>query len=189
MPPDNDTTQPGAPSVLHAPWRDVYMQELSSSLRDASDDPPGTFFEEYWRHPERDEANHVVARLGEGDLAGLILLNKYPYANGHLLVALAESRPTLMEYTPAQRASLWEMVDKAALLVTRALEPQGLNIGINQGTAAGAGVPGHLHAHVVPRWNGDVNFISVVGQIRVIPSALESMWRRYRDAWSGIASG
>ena len=72
--------------------------------------------------------------------------------------------------------------DRAADLVERALEPQGINIGINQGRAAGAGVPGHLHVHLVPRWGGDVNFITTVGQVRVIPSSLEAMASRYRRA-------
>ena len=117
-------------------------------------------------------------RTGEG----MILLNAYPYANGHLLVALGEGRPTLMDYSPEQRAALWRLVDAASGLMQDALEPQGINIGINQGRAAGAGVPGHLHVHLVPRWSGDVNFITTVGQIRVIPSALEQMAQRYRDA-------
>jgi ATP adenylyltransferase len=68
----------------------------------------------------------------------------------------------------------------------RTLEPQGINFGINQGRAAGAGVPQHLHVHLVPRWSGDVNFMSVVGQVRVIPSSLAEMWGRYRGAWKAM---
>ncbi|MFG0258390.1 MAG: HIT family protein [Phycisphaerales bacterium JB043] len=189
MPDDDQHKHPDAPSVLHAPWRDVYMQELSSALREGESQPPGSFFERYWSQPDCDDANHVVARLGQDQCAGMILLNKYPYANGHLLVALAQPRPTLMSYTPEQRRAFWEYVDRASHLIERAIEPQGLNIGVNQGTAAGAGVPGHLHAHVVPRWNADVNFISVVGRVRVIPSALDTMWQRYRQVWEQISSG
>src|SRR5262245_65250801 len=88
------------------------------------------------------------------------MLNAYPYANGHLLVALGEARPTLLDYTPEQRAALWRLVETATDLMQRALEPQGINFGINQGRAAGAGVPQHLHAHLVPRWGGDVNFMA-----------------------------
>lgn len=177
------------PSVLHAPWRDVYMQQLSSSLREAGEDPPGTFFARYWAQPEADEQHHVIGRAGSGACAGMIVLNKFPYANGHLLVALAEARASLMEYTEAQRTALWQLVETATGLMEHVLEPQGLNIGINQGSAAGAGVPGHLHVHVVPRWNGDVNFLSVVGHIRVIPCALDQMWCRYRERWDELATG
>jgi ATP adenylyltransferase len=109
----------------------------------------------------------------------MILLNKFPYANGHLLVALGDPRPTLLDYEPAQRAHLWALVDRAADLMQRALEPQGINIGVNQGRAAGAGVPQHLHAHLVPRWGGDVNFMTVVGNVRVMPGSLEKMFERY----------
>jgi ATP adenylyltransferase len=70
-------------------------------------------------------------------------------------------------------------VDHAMALVETALEPQGVNVGVNQGRAAGAGVPGHLHVHLVPRWGGDVNFATVVGQVRVIPSSLRAMYERY----------
>jgi ATP adenylyltransferase len=139
----------------------------------------GSFLLDYWNTPEADLANHVIVRTG----AGMILLNAYPYSNGHLLVALGEARPTLLDYDPAQRAALWMLVELATDLMQRALEPQGINIGINQGRAAGAGVPQHLHVHLVPRWGGDVNFMSVVANIRVMPGSLEAMAARFRRAW------
>lgn len=177
--------------AIHAPWRDAYMKSLTESDRSAGTegDTRGSFLRDYWEQPELDGEHHVIARLGEGPAAGMILLNKYPYANGHLLVALAEARGALRDYSAEQQASLWAMVTRAAELCEHTLHPQGLNIGINQGAAAGAGVPQHLHAHVVPRWNGDVNFITVVGGVRVIPSALESMARRYRDQWASMQPG
>jgi ATP adenylyltransferase len=111
----------------------------------------------------------------------MVLLNRYPYANGHLLVALGDPRPALLDYEPAQREAFWSLIETGVALMQRTLTPQGVNIGINQGSAAGAGVPEHLHAHLVPRWNGDTNFISTIGQVRVIPDALESMARAYRE--------
>ncbi len=178
-------SQPGSenPASIWAPWRLGYLESL-----DESGPPPnagsatGCFLSDYWIAPGDDEANHVIVRTNEG----MILLNAYPYANGHLLVALGEGRPTLLDYSPEQRAALWRLVDTATGLMQSALEPQGINTGINQGRAAGAGVPGHLHVHLVPRWSGDVNFITAVGQIRVIPSALEQMAARYRKAWSAL---
>lgn len=164
---------------LWAPWRMAYLRELESKAKDAGWDAtaPSDFFAHYWAHPEDDETNHVVHR----DEQGLIVLNKYPYSNGHLLVALGDARPCLMDYEPEQRAAFWTLFEQAIELVHDTLHPQGVNSGINEGRAAGAGVPEHLHAHVVPRWGGDTNFITVVGQVRIIPDSLEVMAQQYRD--------
>lgn len=189
-----------------APWRLSYMDMLKQSEKDhsAGPAPPARpaapcFLRQYWLTPVEDEANHVIVRTGmPGSSAGaearparggLIMLNKYPYANGHLLVCLGEGRPRLLDYQEDERAELWSLVDLAVELVERALEPQGINVGLNQGMAAGAGVPEHVHVHVVPRWSGDVNFTEVCAQIRVIPSALDDMARRMRDTWRSIARG
>lgn len=154
-----------------------YLESMSESEKKAG--PPktgsGSFLCDYWLCPNDDKENHVIERGPQG----LILLNKYPYANGHLLVALGEPRPTLLDYTPDQRSHLWRLTERATELMQRALEPQGINIGINQGRAAGAGVPQHLHVHLVPRWGGDVNFMTVVGNVRVMPGSLERMWERF----------
>ncbi len=165
--------------ALWAPWRMTYLRDLERREADAkaSGQAPHTnFLVDYWQHPERDETSLVVFR----DAHGMILLNRYPYANGHLLVALGEARPSLHDYAPGQRAAFWHLVERAVELVERTLEPQGVNMGINQGRAAGAGLPEHIHAHVLPRWNGDTNFMATIGQVRVIPDALESVWRDYR---------
>jgi len=168
--------------ALQAPWRLAYLEALGTSEKAAGKPSTGSFFRDNWLAPEHDIANHVIVRGSQG----LILLNKYPYSNGHLLVAHAEARPALLEYSLDQRAALWQLVDCATALVQATLDPQGINIGINQGRAAGAGVPSHLHVHLVPRWGGDSNFIDVVGQVRVIPAALEDMGARYHAAWLRI---
>lgn len=180
------------PETLHAPWRGAYMDQLDEAARrEAIDQEKGReacFLRAYWLSPEADEENHVIVRRGgvTDPAGGMILLNKFPYANGHLLVALGESRPTLRDYEPRQRAALWSLVELAVELCERTLHPQGVNVGVNQGAAAGAGVPEHLHAHVVPRWHGDVNFMTVVGEVRVISKALDEMADRYREVWKGM---
>lgn len=172
------------PQALHAPWRAQYLEDLGAHEKKAGPpkDSSASFIREYWLRPEDDEMNHVVVRTAEG----IIFLNRYPYAGGHLLVALGEARPRLLDYTAAQRAALWALVDTATDLVERALEPQGINIGVNQGRAAGAGVPQHVHVHLVPRWGGDVNFMAVVGGVRVISASLERMAERYRATWRAM---
>lgn len=162
------------PDALFAPWRQDYVEKVDAApVKQAG---TGSFLLDDWLAPALDERNHVVHR---GD-HGLILLNKFPYTGGHLLVALGDPRPRLLDYSPAQRAALWSLVDLAADILDRALAPQGVNIGINQGRAAGAGVPQHLHVHLVPRWSGDVNFMAAVGQVRMIPASLEAMASRLR---------
>lgn len=194
MPPSPDNphdphSQPRTgPSRLDAPWRLAYIeaigkveaQDAKAKAKRESKPSTGCFIRDYWLTPEDDEANHVVLRTD----AGMVFLNAYPYASGHLLVALGESRSRLLDYTQAQRATLWALVDRATELMEHVLEPHGINIGVNQGQAAGAGVPQHLHVHLVPRWNGDVNFITTVGDIRVLPGALGAMAKRYREALS-----
>jgi ATP adenylyltransferase len=170
------------PASLHAPWRESYIASVDEQERKKMHGgaaSSGSFLLDYWNDPAGDVSNFVVAR-GEH---GLILLNRFPYANGHLLVSHKEARPTLSDYDAEQRAALWRMVDDAAALMERALRPQGMNIGINQGRAAGAGVPQHLHVHLVPRWSGDVNVLTVLGNVRVIHSPLEQMAARYREVW------
>lgn len=175
---------PENPNTLFAPWRLEYLEALGEKEKHAGTPKAGSgsFMLDYWRDPASDGPNHVIARTHHG----LILLNRFPYAGGHLLVALGEPAPTLMDYRPEQRAELWKLVDLAAELLQRTLEPQGMNIGINQGRAAGAGVPQHLHVHLVPRWNGDINFMSAVGNVRVIPASLEAMAARFRAEWAKL---
>jgi ATP adenylyltransferase len=166
---------PFGPDALWAPWRMAYLEEVydsdhpdsgSDNQSHTQDSTPrtnptstGSFLLDYWLAPDDDTINHVLVR----NTHGMILLNKYPYTNGHLLVALGDARPSLTDYEPEQRSELWKLVDQASALVERTLEPQGMNIGINQGRAGGAGVPSHLHVHIMPRWNGDTNFITAVG--------------------------
>ncbi|MBM4102138.1 MAG: HIT domain-containing protein [Phycisphaerae bacterium] len=166
---------------LWAPWRMAYLRDLEARHGDVkSADAPqlGNFLRAAWEDPANDHAHFVVHRNEHG----LIMLNRYPYSNGHVLVALAEARPTLQDYTAPQRAHLWELVDFAVELVERALHAQGVNVGVNQGRAAGAGLPEHLHVHVVPRWSGDTNFMATIGEVRVVPDSLECSWQALRAA-------
>lgn len=172
---EDQTNPPMGPPAIQAPWRLEYLQAMDRKEK-AAGVSTGSFLLDYWHNPAGDAANHVILRTSHG----LVLLNAFPYANGHLLVALGEAKARLLDYTPIQRERLWALTEIAADLMERTLEPQGINIGINQGRASGAGVPSHLHIHLVPRWGGDVNFMTVVGQIRVIPSSLEAMAERYR---------
>jgi ATP adenylyltransferase len=195
--PHADPEKPApTPDALHAPWRRSYIDMLGAAEKEGDDaasvDIPKSacFLRRYWLDPARDRDHRVIVRTGteEQSAGGLIMLNAYPYSNGHLLVCLGASRQRLLDYTEAQRRELWSLTDLAVDLCERALRPQGVNVGLNQGEAAGAGVPEHLHVHVVPRWHADVNFITTVGAVRVIPSAMEDMQERYERAWAELRS-
>ncbi len=161
--------------AMWAPWRLQYLQQLDSDTR--SGGTLNDFLSLCWQTPDEDISNHVVFR----DEHGLIMLNRHPYANGHLLVALGAAQPRLLDYSPAERIAFWHLVDHAWLILRTAIDPQGVNMGINEGAAAGAGLPGHLHAHLIPRWHGDVNFMGTVAGTRVIPSSLDDVATLYRS--------
>ena len=161
---------------LWAPWRLSYIQALDQT------DKAGECF--LCEASIADDEPHVMAQrlLLLRDQRGCLLLNRYPYTNGHLLAAPHAHVSDLSDLTPDQRAGLMELAELGTRLLKIAVNPHGFNIGMNLGRCAGAGVPGHAHLHIVPRWNGDVNFLDVVGHVRVIPQALEHSYQTLRQA-------
>lgn len=147
---------------LWAPWRMTYIN--------APDEPKGgCFFCDAWKSVGK-EAEHLLLARYDGVF---VMLNRYPYTNAHLLVAPARHIGVMDEADDAEGAELWRAATLAKKALAEALSPDGFNIGINQGKVAGAGILDHLHVHIVPRWNGDVNFMPVLADVRVIPQALE----------------
>lgn len=126
------------------------------------------------------DAEYFIVYRGEN---AFVMLNAYPYTSGHLMVLPYLHVPALDDLTPEIRADMMELVNKATLVLTSVYHPQAYNIGINMGEAAGAGIEEHIHIHVVPRWAGDANFMTAVGQTRVLPEALEDTYRRVKDVW------
>ncbi len=151
---------------LFAPWRRDWVQ--SSAARDEPASAGECMFCRVWRTPADDVANLVVHR-GAGVL---VMLNRYPYNGGHLLVAPEEHQGGLELLAPATRASLMETAARAMQALSRVYQPDGFNLGVNQGRAAGAGLPDHVHLHIVPRWAGDTNFLATVGETRVVSDDL-----------------
>ncbi len=124
-----------------------------------------------------DRARLVIERTPDT----LVMLNRYPYSNGHLLVAPRQHRGELDEIAVDVHDAIQERLRHFVGLLRRLMQPDGFNIGLNLGRAAGAGVPGHLHWHVVPRWNGDHNFMTPLAGTRVIPQALEELYQLLRE--------
>lgn len=161
------------PDNLWAPWRMEYIH----SLTDKDPVKDGCFLCDYRDHSEDDAANHVIWRTD----AVLVVMNRFPYTNGHLLVAPTAHHADLDDLDDRHLQAVWRATRDAKRLLARVLEPHGFNIGLNFGRCAGAGLPGHLHVHIVPRWNGDTNFMAVLGDVRVIPEALDRLWSRLRE--------
>ena len=129
--------------------------------------------------PGHDEDNFVVWR-GARTAA---VLNAYPYTSGHLMVAPLRHVGELEELSTDEHGELWGAVTDAVRALKAAYRPEGVNIGVNLGRAAGAGIPGHLHVHVLPRWDGDTNFMTTVAETRVLPETLRDSWTKLRDGW------
>ena len=129
-----------------------------------------------------DDRHHLVlARRAEA----FLILNLYPYAAGHVMAVLNRHVGALTEVTPSEMSDLMQLVSTAITAITAEYRAEGFNVGINQGRVAGAGILNHLHVHVVPRWNGDNNFMSVVGDTRVIPESPETTYDRLKGRLVG----
>ena len=129
------------------------------------------------------EKARLVVYRGEN---AFIILNMFPYTSGHLMVVPARHIATLGAASPAERAGMIELTSLAEAALSEAYRPQGLNVGMNLGRAAGAGIVDHMHIHVVPRWNGDTSFVSVVGEVRVLPEDLDQSAARLRPVFERL---
>jgi ATP adenylyltransferase len=128
-----------------------------------------------------DGAENLIAYRGE---RAYVILNRFPYTSGHLMVIPFEHKPNLEELDAPTRAEMMELTSRCTTALNNIYRPQGFNIGVNIGEAAGAGVLGHVHIHIVPRWKGDTNFMSTVGGTRVLPEALEDTYKRVKAVFT-----
>ena len=168
---------------LWAGWRREYIVEATARERaqgDAADEADCVFCR-LAASGEPSEDNLVVWR---GELT-YVVMNAFPYASGHVLVLPLRHVGSLVELTEGESAELWWATRRAVATIEAAYEPDGLNMGANLGRSAGAGLPSHVHLHVVPRWAGDTNFMTSVADTRVLPETLALSWKRLTDAWPG----
>lgn len=152
---------------LWAPWRMAYI--------DASNKDEGCIFCTKPRE-DRDEENLILAR-GE---RCFVIMNLFPYNNGHLMIAPYTHVPSIEELDAPTLAELMATAQRCLAALRAAMHPQGYNMGINQGAAAGAGIADHVHFHIVPRWGGDTNFMPVLADVKVMPDFLQNTYRQIR---------
>ena len=130
----------------------------------------------------KDGAESLIAFRGQ---RAYVILNRYPYTSGHLMVVPFEHKANFEELDPFTRAEMMELTTQCMSVLRKLYNPQAFNMGANIGEAAGAGVKDHVHIHIVPRWAGDTNFMSAVGETRVLPESLESTYQRVKKGFHG----
>jgi ATP adenylyltransferase len=164
---------------LWAGWRAQYVADHAAGVADAVRSEGGSVFSRILASGVSDEEAGIVWR---GPLT-FAILNRFPYGTGHLLVMPYREVAALEDLDEDEYTELWSTVRDAVVAIKRAYRPDGLNVGVNLGSAAGAGVPGHVHVHVLPRWRADSNFMTAVAETRVLPEDLPTTWRKLRQAW------
>jgi ATP adenylyltransferase len=175
--PGKGGTAPAAAGLdrLWAPWRMAWLRNAEA--------PGGCLF-----------CRVAAARADRRDLVlarnphALLMLNRFPYASAHLMVAVVRHAGQFHELSAPERTDVLDLVALAERALAAEYAPHGVNYGLNVGKVAGAGFPGHLHLHMVPRWNGDTNFMPAIAQTRVLPEALVETWTRLRRAIGALSA-
>jgi ATP adenylyltransferase len=153
---------------LWAPWRMKYVQSHNTEC----------VFCNVQEQPDGPES--LIVRRGRH---AFVILNRFPYTSGHILVVANAHRPSLEDLEAKERAEMMELATESMRVLRKVYQPEAFNLGANIGEVAGAGVAGHVHLHIVPRWVGDTNFMSTVAETRVLPEVLEESYRRIAEAW------
>ena len=167
---------------LWAPWRIEYLKSLETGEEEndrltAEAKKEKCFFCRYWAEPDGDQENLVLWRTEQS----LVVFNRFPYTAGHLLIAPAAHVGDLHALEEGQLLEMMLLTCDAQKALTEVIRPHGFNIGINVNRCAGAGLPDHIHLHLVPRWSGDTNFMTVTGNVRLVSQALEELYQQLTE--------
>lgn len=163
---------------LWAPWRSQYVAGITDTGSELGE---ATLFEQILAAPEPEEETGILWR----GVTCFAVLNAFPYGSGHLMVVPNRPVADLADLSDNESDELWAAVRAAVAAIRRAYKPDGVNVGLNLGAAAGAGIPDHLHVHCLPRWRGDTNFMTTSAETRVLPEPLAESWSKLRSAWEG----
>lgn len=163
------------PDFLYAPWRMDYISNTTS------EPVLGCIFCE--KPSETFDSQNLILYRGQ---MCFVILNAFPYNSGHLMIIPYQHTANLAELPPETCMEMIQLARFAMAALQQVMHPEGYNLGMNLGHIAGAGIAEHLHLHIVPRWAGDVNFMTVIGNTRVVPEALEQTWKKMRDALAAV---
>ena len=188
--------------TIWAPWRLAYIAPPETGKQTDSETPvhssgpaaseqtgpqaesasaeEACFLCRYREAPPSQDREHLILHRGR---TAFVVFNRYPYNNGHMLVAPYAHLGDLAEIPPEVQTECQELLKHLVQLLRETMNPDGFNIGLNLGRVAGAGLPGHLHWHIVPRWNGDTNFMPVLANTKVIPQSLEALYDYLKPRW------
>ncbi len=158
---------------LFSPWRMPYINRDKTAEKAS-----GCVFCNALK--QQDGPENLIIHRGQ---SAFVIVNRFPYTSGHLMVLPFQHVAHLDELDAATRAEMMELTSTSTQVLLRVYKPGGFNLGANLGAAAGAGIEEHLHLHILPRWMGDTNFVSTVGDTRVLPETLEKTWQRVKAAW------
>ncbi len=152
---------------LWAPWRITYIQESPTN--------DGCFLCNSFQ--DNQDEKHLIVYRGKECFC---ILNKYPYNSGHLMIVPNKHKPDISDLTDHEMLEIMKLTRDIKEILATMMKPEGFNMGINLGKSAGAGLVGHFHLHIVPRWNGDTNFMPVISDVKVIPQSLEDLYREFK---------
>ena len=164
---------------LWSPWRSVHIEKNARS-KTTTPDPVSVFTRLHEQH--NDEENLILWRGTEV----FVIMNLYPYNNGHLMVVPFREVAAYEQLSASEMMEMSLVVKLCLQALKEAFNPDGFNVGMNLGKAAGAGIPRHLHMHIVPRWHGDTNFMPTLAETKVIPEALRDSYKKIKTAWDGV---
>jgi len=157
--------------ILWAPWRIEYIENAEK--------PAGCIF--CVKPSQSDDRGNLITHRGK---SAFVIMNRYPYNNGHLMVVPFRHTADLSVLEDSEKLELFDLLIDSQRVLTRVMNPQGFNIGMNAGRTAGAGIADHLHFHIVPRWNGDTNFMPVLGHTKVVSEGLDQTWSKLVEAFN-----
>ncbi|HOG60912.1 MAG TPA: HIT domain-containing protein [Flexilinea sp.] len=166
--------------TIFAPWRGEYINGIGNHAKNP-DNPQECVFCSAIKATD-DFERYIIYR----GINAFVILNLYPYNNGHMLIIPYNHVSDLSQLNTETHHEMMDLIVKAQKVLQDVYHPHGMNIGANIGTAAGAGIDQHLHFHILPRWTADVNFMTTIGQTRVIPEKLDETWKKIRTSWQKI---
>jgi len=165
--------------TLWSPWRSRYIDTFKDESKKHGDE---CFFCEAIKSPARDQELLVITRR---ELC-FAMLNKFPYNNGHMLIAPYRHIGEFEQLTTEEMTAIMILLNDAMKVLKHCVKPHGFNVGANLGREAGAGVPGHLHFHIVPRWNGDTSFMPLLAEVKIVSQALEDNQQTFSNAFAEL---